>query len=141
MVTETSAGAVVFHRGEKIEYLLLLANFWGFPKGHVEAGESERDAALREIREEAGLDVTLLDGFRELDEYSYRRRDANIHKIAIFFLAQAPHRDSKISWEHKEMAWLSFEEALKRLTYRNGQEILRKANEFLQREILKSETR
>ena len=140
MPTEKSAGAVVFHRAENVEYLLLLSNFWGFPKGHLERGESERDAALREVREEAGLDVTLLDGFREVDEYWYARHGERVRKIAIFFLAEAPHRDSKISWEHTAMAWLSFDEAMTRLTYRNGQEILRKANEFLQRETLKPGT-
>lgn len=131
MLTEKSAGAVVFHRGEKIEYLLLLSSFWGFPKGHIEAGETEAQAALREIREETGLDVTLLENFRVQDEYQYARRDARIHKVAVFFLAEAPARDSKISWEHSEMAWLTFDEALARLTYRNGSEILQKANAFL----------
>ncbi len=142
MPAERSAGAVVFHRGdlghraEQIEYLLLLSSYWGFPKGHVEPGESERDAALREIREEAGLEVTLLDGFHEVDEYWYHRDGERIQKQAIFFLAEAPHRDSKISWEHKEMVWLSFAEAMARLTYENGRKILKKANAFL----LKRET-
>jgi 8-oxo-dGTP pyrophosphatase MutT (NUDIX family) len=134
MRTEKSAGAVVFYRAEKIEYLLLLANFWGFPKGHIERGESEHAAALREIREEAGLEVTLLDGFRAVDEYSYARHGERVGKIAVFFLAEAPHRETKISWEHSDLAWLSFDEAMERLTYRNGQEILRKANEFLEKE-------
>jgi len=134
MVTEKSAGAVVFHRGKKIEYLLLLSTFWGFPKGHLEAGENEREAALREIREETGLAVTLLNGFRAQDEYDYARDSERIHKVAVFFLAEAKHRESKISWEHSEMAWLAFDDALARLTYENGHAILRKADEFLKRE-------
>ena len=44
---------------------------WSFPKGHVEAGESERQTALREVREETGLTgIKLMDGFRESVEYS-----------------------------------------------------------------------
>ena len=131
MVTEKSAGAVVFHRGEQIEYLLLRSTFWGFPKGHVEAGETEKQAARREIREETGLEVTLLKGFRVQDEYWYARESDRIHKVAVLFLAEAKNRDSKISWEHSEMTWLTLDEALARLTYENGREILKKANAYL----------
>ena len=133
---EKSAGAVVFHRGKEIEYLLLLANFWGFAKGHIEKGESERDAALREIREETGLDTELLGGFRAVDEYWYQRKGVRVKKQAVFFLAEAEHRDSKISWEHREMAWLSFDEAMERLKFKNLRDILQAANDFL----LKRET-
>ena len=138
--SEKSAGAVVFYRGKEIEYLLLLSKYWGFPKGHIERGEKEYDAARREVREETGLEVVLLDGFRVMDEYWYKRQDARIHKQAIFFLAEAKHRASKISWEHEEMAWLSFDEAMARLTYAGGRELLRQANEFLKRKSLKPET-
>lgn len=139
MRNEKSAGAIVFHRGDlghreqRIEYLLLRSTFWGFPKGHVERGESERDAARREIREETGLEVELFDGFREVDQYHYERRGERIRKQTIFFIAQAAHRDSKISWEHQEMTWLPFDAALARLTYENGRRILQKANDFLKR--------
>ncbi len=131
MITEKSAGAIVFHRSEQLEYLLLFSNFWGFPKGHIERGESEQDAALREIREETGLDVKLIEGFRAVDDYWYQRKGERIKKQAVFFLAEATNRDSKISWEHEEMAWLSFDEAIERLKFKNLREILTKANEFL----------
>jgi bis(5'-nucleosidyl)-tetraphosphatase len=131
MASETSAGAVVFYRGARIEYLLLLATFWGFPKGHIEPGEDERTAALREVKEEAGLDVTLLDGFRLVDEYWFRRKGQRVHKQAVFFLAEAKNPDAKISWEHQDLAWLSYEDALARLTYEGGRKILRQAHKFL----------
>ncbi len=133
MVTEKSAGAVVFHRGEKIEYLLLLSKFWGFAKGHVEHGESEPDAARREIREEAGLDVKLIEGFRAVDEYWYQHKGQRVKKQAIFFLGEAQNRDTKISWEHEEMAWLPFDEALERLKYKSLKDVLERAHEFLSR--------
>ena len=88
MPNETSAGAVVFYRSdlgqreERIEYLLLLSNFWGFPKGHIEAGESEHAAALREIREETGLEVELLEEFRQADDYWIQRRSGRVQKRA-----------------------------------------------------------
>ena len=133
MTFEKSAGAVVFYRGKQIEYLVLLSTYWGFPKGHIEAGEDEQAAARREIREEAGLEVTFLDGFREADEYTFRSRGELIRKQSIYFLAQASHRDSRISQEHSDMAWLSFDDAVARLGYEGGRIILRKANEFLNR--------
>ncbi|MBI5302256.1 MAG: NUDIX domain-containing protein [Chloroflexi bacterium] len=134
--TERSAGAVVFHRGERIEFLLLLATYWGFPKGLIEPGEDEPTAALREIREETGLSVALLDGFRTVDEYWYRRGDARIKKQAIYFVAESPSRAARISHEHLDIAWLDYNTAMARLDFVNLRETLRKANEF----VLKRET-
>jgi bis(5'-nucleosidyl)-tetraphosphatase len=131
MAIETSAGAVVFYRGERIEYLLLLSTFWGFPKGHVEPGEDERAAALREIREEAGLEITLLDGFRYVEKYTYQRKGQPTPKQAIYFLGEARSRASRLSHEHTDMVWLSFDAALGRLQFDGLRNTLRAANEFL----------
>lgn len=131
MAIETSAGAVVFHRGEQIEYLLLFSTFWGFPKGHIEPGEDERTAALREIREEAGLQVTLLNGFRYVEKYTYQLKGQLNHKQAIYFVAQAHSRAARLSWEHSDMAWLPFDAALARLQFDGLRDALRAANEFL----------
>ncbi len=131
MGVEISAGGIVFYRSESIEYLLLLSTFWGFPKGHIELGEDERTAARREIREEAGLEVSLLDDFRKVDDYWFQRHGERIHKQAIYYLAEAETRDSHISWEHCDMAWLPFDSALAHLQYEGGRTLLRKANDFL----------
>ncbi len=133
MAIEKSAGAVVFYRGQAIEYLLLRSNYWGFPKGRVEAGEDEPTTARREILEETGLEITLLDGFREIDDYWYQRKGTRIHKQAIFFLGQAHSRDFKISWEHQEAAWFTFDAAMEQLKFAGLRDLLTKANEFLQR--------
>ncbi len=131
MATEISAGAVVFYRGDPIEYLLLFSTYWGFPKGHIEAGESERTAALREVREETGLRVTLLDSFRQVDAYTFSRRGTIVQKRSVYFLGQARDRKSRLSREHSDMAWLPFDDALERLKYEGGRAILRAANRFL----------
>ena len=130
-IIEKSAGAVVFHRGEKIEYLLLLSTYWGFPKGRIEKDEDERTAALREVREESGLEVTILEGFRQVDEYWYHHKGQRIQKFAVFFLAEASHRESKISWEHEDMIWRPFDAAMERLKFAGLRELLKKADEFV----------
>ena len=66
---EKSCGVLVLRQQEEELYVVLLRHrfggHWSFPKGHVEAGESERQTALREVREETGLSgIKLLDGFR-----------------------------------------------------------------------------
>jgi bis(5'-nucleosidyl)-tetraphosphatase len=131
MTTETSAGAVVFYRGEQIEYLLLLSTYWGFPKGHIEAGEDERTTARREVREETGLQVTLLDDFRQVDAYTFSHRGTIVQKQSVYFLGQARDRNSRLSWEHSDMVWLPFDDALARLNYEGGRAILRAADRFL----------
>ena len=128
---ETSAGAVVFHHGDEIEYLLLFSNFWGFPKGHIEPGEDERTAALREIREEAGLRVTFLGEFRYVEKYEYQRGGKLNPKIAIYFLGESDTRDARLSSEHTDMAWLPFQDALDHLQFDGLRDTLRAADEFL----------
>ena len=67
-----SCGVIPFrwNNGEK-EYLILLQtnNCWSFPKGHMEAGEREEETALRELREETGLEAQLIPGKRMVSEY------------------------------------------------------------------------
>ncbi|MCL4489507.1 MAG: NUDIX domain-containing protein [Chloroflexi bacterium] len=128
---DESAGAVVYYRGEEIKYLLLLSTYWGFPKGMIEAHEDERAAALREIREETGLEVNLVSGFRKVDDYWYQRRGQRIHKQAIYFLAEARSETVQISWEHEDWVWLTLDEALGRLKFKGLRDLLVEANEFM----------
>ncbi len=138
-MTQQSSGAVVFHRNgnlgpsQEVNYLLLLSTYWGFPKGMIEPGEDEQSAALREVREETGLSVVLIQGFRQVDDYWYQRKGQRIRKQAIYFLAQAPNRQVKISWEHEDWAWLTYESAIERLAFVSLQQTLTAANDFLRK--------
>ncbi|MFP3292352.1 MAG: bis(5'-nucleosyl)-tetraphosphatase [Thermoproteus sp.] len=131
---EVSAGAVVFYDGGgEVEYLLLLypGGHWDFPKGNIEAGETPERTALREIKEETGLDVELVPGFKEEIEYFYYRERRRIKKRVIYFLARARSKDVKLSWEHKGYVWLPFGQALARITFENSRGVLAKAHRFL----------
>lgn len=135
---ETSCGAVVFcQTGSGIKYLLVRerSGFWVFPKGHMEDGESERETALREIKEETGLDVTFIDGFRANDEHSLAREGRpNTIKRTIYFLAkyeaQKPiPQESEIS----EIALMDFEEAMATFQLEGFKRVLAQAQEYLKR--------
>ena len=129
---EKSAGAVVFHRNGEVEYLLILSTYWEFPKGIVEPGETESTAAIREIREETGLEVGLMPGFRREINYFYRRAGTLVKKQVVYFLALAKKKAAEVSWEHHEAVWLTFDQALDRLKYENARQTLAEANEFVQ---------
>lgn len=130
LIIEKSAGAVVFHRGSQLHYLLIKSSYWEFPKGLIDNDESESQAALREVREETGLRVELVPGFRHAIQYFYRRKDGSglVKKSVIYFLAEADSEHVKLSWEHLESAWLTFEQALAQLPYENARAILTAAH-------------
>lgn len=90
MKTEKSCGGVVFTREDgRVRYCVIRQRNgdYGFPKGHTEPGETERETALREIREEVGLSVRLLDGFREELYYPLKRRPG-YRKHTVYFLGE-----------------------------------------------------
>ena len=71
---EKSCGAVIFRQAPELEVLIIRQNqgHWCFPKGHVEGNEDETETARREVKEETGLDIRFLGGFREETHYSPR---------------------------------------------------------------------
>ena len=133
---EKSCGAVVFCRSNHgIKYLLVCehSGYWVFPKGHTEAGETEQMTALREVKEETGLDVALVAGFRATDEHNLAREGRpNTIKQTVYFLAE--YKDQ--SWaaqktEIAEIALLDFESAMVTLQLESFQQILLQAHRFL----------
>lgn len=134
---ERSAGAVVYHeRDGAREYLLLRygAGHWGFPKGHVEAGESDQEAARREVSEETGIrpsEQRFVDGFQEATPYSFQRGRTRVDKEVLFFLVQSLTREVRISHEHTDYSWLRFEKALAQISFDGPRRVLQRAEDFL----------
>lgn len=143
MSHEQSAGAVVFRheKGEKGRILYLLLQYekghWEFPRGLVgdnDKEESETDAVMREIVEETGItDAKLVGDFRETSAWFFKRDGKVVHKEAAYYLAETKQEKVTLSFEHKNYAWLPCEEAVEKVTFKNAKEILRKADNFLQK--------
>jgi len=129
---EKSCGAVLYNNdGGNIKFLLVkgsASNRVGFPKGHIETGETEAETAIREIYEETSLNVVLSSDFKE--EYGYII-NGYIHKKVIYFLAefnisdQYQIRDAEIL----EQWLLPYERAYELLTFGQDKTVLKKAYE------------
>ncbi len=139
-VRERSAGIVVFRENpatSQHEFLLLnYGRHWDYPKGHLEKGEGDTVAALRELREETGItNVTLLPKFsREIMYHFQSSRKGLVRKEVIFFGARIDFEGSEaitISREHVGFQWIASEAALERLTFANAKAVLASLIRFL----------
>ncbi|MBU0628433.1 MAG: NUDIX domain-containing protein [Nanoarchaeota archaeon] len=131
---ERSAGAIIFSINGHRSYLLLHypEGHWDFPKGHIEQDEEEKQAALREIKEETGIsNIKFIEDFKEKIHYFYTGEKKLISKEVIFYLAEADSQEITISFEHIGFIWLPYKESLERLTYKNAKGLLERAEILL----------
>lgn len=136
MIKEHSAGVIVYYtdRYNQRTYLLLhyLSGHWDLPKGKLENEETEQEAALRELKEETGLTTSLLPNFSQSLSYIFKNRDgALISKDVTFFIGEVNTQEIKLSSEHIGYQWLSLNEALTLLTFRNAQQLLKMGDQFI----------
>ncbi len=109
-------------------------DFWIFPKGHAEAGESPKEAALRELEEETGItQITVKDTPPIIVAYSFIHEGIRIEKTVEYFVGLCHNQATFISQPHeiKELCWCSFEEAANRLTHQNSRDVLDKVKVLL----------
>lgn len=130
---ESSCGAVVFREENgKTKYLLIRnrrSAHWGFPKGHIEPGESDEETAIREVLEETGLRIEILPGFVRKSNYTIQGK---IEKNVSIFLARTADTRYKLQVEEiEECGWFDYNDALKTLNYENDKMILNEAKAFL----------
>ena len=133
---EVACGAVVYTWvNDEIKYVVIhsLNGDYGFPKGHKKDLETEVETALREIKEEVGVDVTIVYGFREIIEYTVKK---HIPKQSIYYLATYQGQELvRQEDEVESIELLNYEEAYARLTYKSNKELLNKANEYIKNNV------
>ena len=118
MTYEKSCGAIIFN--DKNEVLLIQQNSgnWGFPKGHMEKGETEVQTAIREIKEETNVDIEINENYRY--EISYLQRE-DMTKTVVYFVAKEIN-SNEIKLQDIELQnykWTNPEEVANTLTYDN----------------------
>lgn len=130
---EKSCGAIILYKNPDTGAVktLLVRNHNGrnysFPKGHVERGETEQQTAVREVKEETGLDIEIIDSFREVSDYC---PFGKIKKRVVFFMAQT--FSDRVTIQKEEIdsfIWVDLRDAHHRCTYDNDLRVIRRARE------------
>jgi 8-oxo-dGTP pyrophosphatase MutT (NUDIX family) len=138
--TQVSAGGVVFRRrGRRVEVALISVgerNRWQLPKGLVGARETPEAAALREVREETGLDAELVSPIEKIEYWYFsNERGARVrfHKFVHFYLLRyesgsvEDHDD-----EVNEARWIEIGEAIDALAFKTERSIVERAREMIE---------
>jgi len=123
MKKEKSCGCIIIEKG-KVLLIQQTKGHWGFPKGHVESGETEIETAKREVKEETNLDVEIDENKRYTMEYI---TDKGTLKQVVLFIARKTNGNEKYQEsEIKSMKWMNYEDAIKTITYDNTRELFNK---------------
>jgi len=129
---EISAGAILYTiKNGTVLYLLIkdFHNNYGFPKGHIEDGETLLEAAFREIKEEVGIEATINENFKEELKYIMPN---GIEKISHYYLAYFENQEpNKQPEEVQEILLLDYDSAITTLTFENMKDVLIKANKYI----------
>ena len=132
LLREFSAGGLVVRRMRGRDYIagvrLKDGRVLALPKGHIEPGETGAEAAVREVREEAGIDSRLVEKLDDI-KYWYSRDGARVFKVVSFFLL-AYRSGSVRNYQRAEVEgaeWVPLEEAPDRLSYKGEKEMARAA--------------
>lgn len=134
MNIEKSCGAVVFTKVDgQLRYLLVrnMEGIYGFPKGHTEGDETEKETALREVKEETGVDVVLMPDFRTEDSHPIPGK-ADTLKYIVYFLGSYENQTPVFQRDELTGADLySYDEAMRLFQYESSKRILSEADAFL----------
>ena len=131
MTVVEQGGGIVFRRDRAgISILLVRAkrdpSAWIFPKGHIEPGETARATAVRETREEAGVQGDAIVEIGDPQEFEWAGRWYRVQYFLIQMTSESDETDGRAK------AWFSFDEALDRVSFTSARDLLRQARETIE---------
>ena len=142
MQKEHSAGGIVFREDNGQVAVLVTQSSahdgWIFPKGHLEHGETSSDAALREVKEETGVDARILERVGTI-RYGFRVRGRQIAKTALFYLMEyIGGKTSDESPEVRAVTWVPLGQVAGTLSFANEAGLWAKAQGLLKQRLARS---
>ena len=121
-VQEKACGCIIT-QNDKILLIRQMSGMWGFPKGHVEEGETEEQTAIREVKEETNIDVEVDSSKRYVMHY---KTDKGKYKEVVFFIAKKVGGFLRLQPEEIiEAGWFEYKDALKIISYENTRELFK----------------
>lgn len=131
-----AAGGVVFRDGEEgVEIVLVsrrASGLFALPKGKVDPGEVVEQTAVREVREETGLEAEILEPLGEVRYWFTDDEGERVDKVVYFFLMRSTGGDLSLhDHEFDDVAWYHLVEAERLLTHKNQLHILARASELI----------
>lgn len=132
MNREFSAGGIVLKKGQ----VLLIKNaalrdpkkaYWGFPKGHINSGEKSEEAAVREIKEETGIETEIIKKLGD-SRYVFTKEGEKVFKVVVYFLLRyVSGKPKPQDLEVLELNWYDPEKAFELLSFQKDKDMLEKA--------------
>ncbi|SRR6266508_2470126 len=143
---QVSSGGVVYRQTQDTIEIIIIAvgekRRWQLPKGLVNRGENPDQTALREVREETGIDSILLDLIDKIEYWYYGQSGSKrirFHKVVHFYLLEFQSGNTEDhDQEVEEARWVEIDEAQELLAFKSEKEIVRKAKEMVQALLYKS---
>lgn len=130
MKQEKSCGAIVLNSNNEILLVHHNSGHWDFPKGHIEAEETEEQTAIREVKEETNIDIKVNKNYRYVTNYSPKE---GVMKEVVYFLAKNIDNTTKPQLSKvNEVKWFKFEEAIEKITFDNSKMILKQLKKDLE---------
>ncbi len=132
VMLEVSSGAIIYTLvNNELRYVLIKDRYgnYGFPKGHQEEGEEIEDTALREVKEETGLDIKLLPGFKKSIFYTL---PSGNNKQVVFFLAYCEDpKPVAQEGEVEKVELLTYRKALETITFNDTKLVFESAHQMV----------